>query len=189
MRIVAGSARGRKLFAPAGEDTRPTAERIREALFNILGARVWDARVLDLFGGTGAMALEAMSRGALECVIVDTNRAAVRAIERNAQAVLGEDHSRRARILRMDYRGAITLLAQEAGEKFDLVFLDPPYRMLESYPDALVRLRAGGLLAEDALLVLEYARGAVLDLPEDFEAFDTRAYGETAVDLVRLREG
>ena len=89
MRIIAGSARGRRLFAPAGEDTRPTADRIRESLFNILGSRVWDARVLDLFGGTGAMSLEALSRGAQRAVIADIDRAAIRAIERNAQAVLG----------------------------------------------------------------------------------------------------
>ena len=186
MRIVAGNARGRKLFAPAGEDTRPTAERIREALFNILGARVWDARVLDLFSGTGAMALEAMSRGAARCVIVDANRAAVQAILRNARAVLGEDYAARARVLRQDYRGALGTLA---GERFDLVFLDPPYRLLDSYPDALRRLCAAGQLAEDAVCVLEYARGARPDIPDEFEAFDTRAYGETAVDLVRLREG
>ena len=186
MRIIAGSARGRKLYAPAGEDTRPTAERIREALFNILGSRVWDAHVLDLFGGTGAMALEAMSRGAARCVIVDNNRAAIQAIERNARAVLGEEDIRRARILRMDYRSAIGGLA---GDRFDLVFLDPPYRMLDSYQDAMRRLCDAGALAEGAVCVLEYARGSQVAVPENFEVYDTRGYGETAVDLARLREG
>ena len=80
MRIIAGEARGRRLYAPAGEDTRPTADRVRESLFNILGARVRDARVLDLFGGTGAMALEALSRGAARAVIVDSARQAAAAI-------------------------------------------------------------------------------------------------------------
>ena len=186
MRIIAGSARGRKLFAPAGEDTRPTAERIREALFNILGSRVWDARVLDLFGGTGAMALEALSRGAAWAVIVDANRAAIQAIRRNAEAVLGEALAESARIIRADYRSAIGDLR---GERFELVFLDPPYRMLDSYPDALRRLRAADALAPEAVLVLERARDARLALPEEFEVYDTRVYGETAVDFARLREG
>ena len=186
MRIIAGEARGRKLFAPAGEDTRPTAERIREALFNILGSRVWDARVLDLFGGTGAMALEAMSRGAASCVIVDANRTAFQAILRNAKAVLGENWDEKARILRLDYRSAIDQLT---GERFDLVFLDPPYRMVDSYAEAMRRLCARGLADADTLFLLERARDADVALPHAFEVFDARAYGETAVDFVRLREG
>ena len=183
MRIIAGSARGRRLFAPAGEDTRPTADRIRESLFNILGSRVWDARVLDLFGGTGAMSLEALSRGAQRAVIADIDRAAIRAIERNAQAVLGEEHASRARILRLDYRSAIAALA---GEAFDLVFLDPPYRMTDAYADAAQRLRAAGMLAGDALVVFERAREAEVPMPAGFERFDTRAYGATAIDFLRL---
>ena len=110
MRIISGDARGRKLFAPAGEDTRPTADRIRESLFNIIGTRVFDAQVLDLFGGTGAMALEALSRGAAHAVIVDVAREAIQAIERNAQGVLKDDLPRRARIIRSDYRTAIGTL-------------------------------------------------------------------------------
>ena len=89
MRIIAGEAKGRRLFAPGGEETRPTADRIREALSNILAARVPGARVLDLFGGTGALALEALSRGASEAVVVDSNVKAIASIRRNAQAVLG----------------------------------------------------------------------------------------------------
>ena len=123
MRIISGDARGRKLFAPAGEETRPTADRIRESLFNIIGTRVFDAQVLDLFGGTGAMALEALSRGAAHAVIVDVAREAIQAIERNAQGVLKDDLPRRARIIRSDYRTAIGTLG---GMAFDVVFLDPP---------------------------------------------------------------
>ena len=88
MRIISGEARGRKLVAPAGEETRPTSDKVRGSLFNIIGARVYDAQVLDLFGGTGAMALEALSRGAEHAVIVDSAREAIQAIERNAEAVL-----------------------------------------------------------------------------------------------------
>ena len=115
MRIIAGEAKGRKLYAPGGEDTRPTADRIRESVFGILGPRVVGARVLDLFGGTGALALEALSRGAARATIVDASVKAISCIRRNAEAVLGEDLSR-ADILRADYRKAIDggLLAKGA---------------------------------------------------------------------------
>lgn len=194
MRIISGDARGRRLYAPAGEETRPTADRVREALFNILGARVRGARVLDLFGGTGAMALEALSRGAAHAVVVDSARTALEAIERNARAVLGEDAVKRARIIRADYRAAIDQLAvrgagEQAGgqaeERFDLVFLDPPYRMADAYADALTRLRAARLLEEDYRVVLERAREQVVKLPPGFERLDVRDYGKTSIEFVR----
>ena len=124
MRIIAGEAKGRKLYVPGGEDTRPTADRIRESVFGILGPRVLEARVLDLFGGTGALALEALSRGAARATIVDSSVKAIACIRRNAEAVLGADMAR-VEIFRADYRQAIERLAQP----FDLVFLDPPYRL------------------------------------------------------------
>lgn len=182
MRIISGSARGRKLLAPAGEDTRPTADRIRESLFNILGARVYDAQVLDLFGGTGALALEALSRGAAHAVIVDSAPAAIRMIERNAQSVLKDGFSQQVRILRADYRSAIGSLG---GSSFDLVFLDPPYRMVDVYADALKRLRAVGALAEGCMILAERARERQVVLPEGFEICDTRSYGVTSVEFVR----
>ncbi len=186
MRIISGDARGRRLYAPAGEETRPTADRVREALFNILGARVRGARVLDLFGGTGAMALEALSRGAAHAVVVDSTRTALEAIERNARAVLGEDAVKRARIIRADYRAAIDQLAGgQAEERFDLVFLDPPYRMADAYADALTRLRAARLLEEDCRVVLERAREQVVKLPPGFERLDVRDYGKTSIEFVR----
>lgn len=182
MRIISGEARGRKLFAPAGEDTRPTSDKVRGSLFNIIGTRVYDARVLDLFGGTGAMSLEALSRGAEHAVIVDCAREAIQAIERNAQGVLKDELTSRARIIRADYRSAIGSLA---GMKFDLVFLDPPYRMLDAYGDALKRLKAIDALGEDCLIVMERLKEAAVVLPEGFESFDTRNYGATSVELVR----
>ena len=183
MRIISGSARGRKLFAPAGEDTRPTADRIRESLFNILGTRVWDAGVLDLFGGTGALALEAMSRGAERAVIVDMNRAAIQAIERNAAGVVGEDYASCVRVIRSDYRSAIGSMK---GMQFDIVFLDPPYRMVDSYADVITRLQAVGALHEDTIILMEHSRDNAIAVPAGFEVFDTRSYGETTVDFVRV---
>ena len=182
MRIISGDARGRKLFAPSGEDTRPTADRIRESLFNILSNRVWDAEVLDLFGGTGAMALEALSRGAAHAVIVDSDREAIRAIQRNAEGVLKDALNERAKIIRADYRAAIDAMPEV---RFDLVFLDPPYRMTNAYADALTRLRGRGLLNVDCICLLERAADARILLPDGFECTDVRTYGGTSVEFVR----
>ena len=183
MRIISGEAKGRTLFAPSGQDTRPTSDKIRGSLFNIIGARVLDARVLDLFGGTGALALEALSRGAESAVIADNSRAAQQAIDRNARSVLKEEFGYRAQLIRGDYRSAIGALE---GRMFDLVFLDPPYRMVEAYGDAMRRLLQADMLAPGCLIVLERLRGATLALPEMFKVIDTRTYSDTAVDFVEL---
>lgn len=184
MRIISGEARGRTLYAPKGQETRPTSDKIRGSLFNIIGSRVQDARVLDLFGGTGALALEALSRGAESAVIVDSSREAQRVIDRNARGVLKDGFDYRVRLICADYRSAIGALS---GRLFDLVFLDPPYRMAEAYGEALSRLYAADMLAPGCLIVLERARKAVVPLPEPFSAFDTRLYGDTAVDFAEIR--
>ena len=183
MRIISGEAKGRTLFAPSGQDTRPTSDKIRGSLFNIIGSRVMDARVLDLFGGTGALALEALSRGAESAVIADNARAAWQAIDRNARSVLQDDYELKVHILQLDYRGAIGALQ---GRMFDLVFLDPPYRMVEAYGDALSLLYASDMLAPGCLIVMERSKGAELALPEPFNVIDTRVYGDTAVDFAEV---
>ena len=184
MRIISGEARGRTLFAPAGDQTRPTSDKLRGSLFNILNGCVESAEVLDLFGGTGALALEALSRGAARAVIVDSSRAAIEAIRRNAGNVLKDELDQRALILKMDYRSAISGMS---GRSFDLVFLDPPYRMTDSYGDAIGRLDRAGAIAEDAVIVCERRHDAAIHLPEGFEVYDSRSYGETAIDFVRRR--
>ena len=178
MRIIAGEAKGRKLYAPGGEDTRPTADRIRESVFGILGARVQDARVLDLFGGTGALALEALSRGARR----DDRRQQCQGHflhppQRRSRVGRG---MARAEIIRADYRKAIERLTGA----YDLVFLDPPYRMEAAYGDALARLRAAGSLAPGALAVLERAGARTVPLPPGFSVRDGRRYGETCVEFI-----
>lgn len=186
MRIISGEARGRTLFAPSGDQTRPTSDKIRGSLFNILNGRIADAEVLDLFGGTGALALEALSRGAKRALIADVNRSAVEVIRRNAQNVLKDTLDGRAQIVKQDYRSVISALQ---GRRFDLVFLDPPYRLLDAYPDAIERLQKADALSEDAVIVCERRFNAVISVPEGFEIFDTRSYGETSIDFVRRRTG
>lgn len=184
MRIISGEAKGRTLYAPAGDQTRPTSDKIRGSLFNILNGRVVDSEVLDLFGGTGALALESLSRGARHAVISDSGRSAYAAIMRNAESVLKDELDIRARILRSDYRSAISAVSDL---RFDLVFLDPPYRMTEAYPDAISRLNAQGSLKEDVVIVCERRSDAVIEIPGAFCVTDTRTYGETSIDFVRRR--
>ncbi len=181
MRIIAGDARGRRLFAPAGTDTRPTADRVRESLFNVIARSVPDARVLDLFAGSGALALEALSRGAAFAHLNDPSRAAVQAIRRNVEQVGWQD---RTLITSRDWRGALASCAQP----FDLVFLDPPYRMREAYAQVACELRARGLLSKDALITMERSAKDALALTDDFEVYDERRYGDTAIALVRMKE-
>ena len=185
MRIISGEARGRTLFAPSGQETRPTSDKIRGSLFNILNGCIEDAEVIDLFGGTGALALEALSRGAARAVISDSSRAAVECIRRNAENVLKDSLKERALILKTDYRSAITNVT---GRRFDLVFLDPPYRMLETYADAISRLERQGSLSSDAIIIAERRHDALVEYPEEFEIYDTRVYGETAIDFLRRRQ-
>ena len=147
MRIIAGSHKGRRLVAPKGLDTRPTGDRVREAAFNLIGP-VDGAAVLDLFAGSGAMGLEALSRGAERAVFVESDRDAVRAIEANLDTL-----GLRAAVLRAD---AVRALADEAaaGRRYDLVLVDPPYRMLADLIPRLQRHLAA-VLEPGGLVVLE----------------------------------
>jgi 16S rRNA (guanine966-N2)-methyltransferase len=174
MRVIAGRYKGRRLHAPPGQGTRPTSDRVREALFSILGARVQGARVLDLFAGSGALAIEALSRGALEADLVEREPRALEALRRNAQGVEG------AQVVRGEARAYLRSASQN-GRQYDLVFLDPPYR----HAPALGRELAAtlvGVLAPDATVVSESDRRAPLDLPP-LTVHDERRYGDTLIRL------
>ena len=183
MRIISGTARGRTIVAPAGDGTRPTQDKVRESLFNIIRWDVMEARILDLFAGTGALSLESLSRGAQSAVLVDTDRAACEAIRKNIAACRMED---KARLIVRDYRQAMDQLARE-GEVFDVVFLDPPYRM-ENTGEMCAALYDKGLLAKEFLLVVEHKRGLAPLVDERFEAFDQRDYGDTQITFIRSAE-
>lgn len=180
MRIIGGLARGRTLVAPPGEKTRPTQDYVRESLFNIIRWDVRGASVLDLFAGTGALSLEALSRGAASAVLVDADRAACSAIQKNIASVKPEGE---CRLLRGDYRQAMETLARE-GRTFDVVFLDPPYKM-ENTGEICAELYDRGLLSEAFLLVVEHRRGHAPMLDGRFEAFDQRGYGDTQITFAR----
>lgn len=179
MRIIAGSARGRTFDAPQGRDTRPTLDRVRENVFNILQMKVRGARVLDLFSGSGAMAFEAISRGADFAVLVDLDRAA-HAVERQNADKLRMDGQ--CRILNCDWQMAVRQLAA-AGEKFRVVFLDPPYAM-HDMTGVLSALRP--LLEEDAVILLEHEAKTFPATPDGFDLYDSRKYGIAGVSFFRL---
>lgn len=154
MRVIAGSARGRLLEAVGGRGTRPTSDRVRETLFNILGPRVIGARVLDLFAGTGALAVEALSRGAQHAVLVESSRRAAEVARRNLERC---GFLEQAELFVQRDRQALPRLARR-GDRFDLVFLDPPYgRGLEG--PALETLGGLGLVAAGGMVVVETRRG------------------------------
>lgn len=180
MRIVGGKFKGRAIAAPAGRDTRPTGDRAREAVFNILAHANWargldGARVLDLFAGSGALGLEAMSRGAAFALFVETDAPARGAIRDNIEA-LGLFGT-----TRIHRRDATDLGAKPAGlgEPFDLVFLDPPYHKGLG-ERALSRLQEGGWITPDARVVFECAADETPATP-GFATLDTRAYGAAKV--------
>ncbi len=176
MRIVAGTARGRILLAPAGQETRPTSDKVRAAVFNVLGQFFEGGTVLDLYAGTGALALEALSRGFAEATCVDASAAAVEAISRNA-ATCGM--GTRVRVLRRRVADALPALPAAA---FDLAFVDPPYG---EGPEAALRLldrvvRAGGTV------VAEHDRRAPpADRAGSLVLLDRRAYGGTGISIYR----
>jgi len=183
MRVVGGSLRRRVLAAPKSQSIRPTADRLREALFNILvhayGDPITGARVLDLFAGTGALGIEALSRGAAFTLFVDDG-ADSRALLRENVATLGLGGT--SRIFRRD---ATKLGPAHPVEPFALVFLDPPYgRGLAEL--ALASARSGGWLVPDALIVVEEAKKSAFAAPEGFTEIERRAYDDTEFVMLRL---
>ncbi len=178
MRIVAGKWRGRPLLAPRGDATRPTADRVREALFSMLTSRLGsfeDLRVADVFAGTGALGLEALSRGAAHITFVETGTEALAAL--------------RANIARLGAASATTVVAQPAqgvarAAPHDLLLLDPPYGEGLA-PRALARLAEQGWIAPHALISVETAAKEPLDVP-GFAVEVTRVHGKAALHLLRV---
>ena len=174
MRVIAGQWGGRRLQAPSGESTRPTSDRVREALFSILAPRIEGARVLDLFAGSGALGIEALSRGAAAATFVDSAAAAIRAVRANLEA-LGIE----AEVVRADARRFLGG-ASAAARQYDLVFLDPPYRLAatpRTRPDGGA---AGGAGAGRGSGRRERSPGAARARPP---LEDERRYGDTLIRI------
>jgi len=184
MRVVGGRLRGRTLAAPKGQEIRPTSDRLRESLFNILahayGDPISGARVLDLFAGTGALGIEAISRGASFCLFIDDGAEARALIRQNVDALgLGM-------VTRVFRRDATKLGAAHPVEPFGLAFLDPPYRKGLALP-ALAALRDGGWLLPGAIVVVEEATDAELAAPAGYAELERRGYDDTMIVFLQAQ--
>ncbi len=187
MRIVAGRWRGRRLQAPKGEATRPTSDRVREAVFSsltsMLGSDLGGAAVLDAFAGSGAMGLEALSRGAERVTFVESDQTARAVLAANIAAL---EAGGRSRIVPTDAFAASTGAAVRAGGPFALLLLDPPYRISSAQVTGLIEALEGeGSLTRDVVVVYEHATATEPLAPDAFALERTRPYGTTSVTMMR----
>ena len=179
MRIVSGAFKGRRLSTPKGMDIRPTSDKVRQAIFNILPMEFPFERALDLFAGTGAMGLEALSRGAREATFVDSGAEAISLIKKNMESCGVE-----ARVYRSDAQASLKQFARK-GEKFDLIIIDPPYSTT-LLREALEAIDSDGLLSPEGVIVAETAKRNALEADlKALEVYDERRYGDTVVYFLK----
>ena len=178
MRVIAGKYKGRTLFSPKDMSVRPTTDRIKENVFNLLQGRLVGAAFLDLFGGSGAISVEALSRGAAKAVTVDAAKESAALIKKNfAKVGIG----REGQLLELTYDVAIKRLT---GEKFDLIYLDPPYKA-PFIADIFEKLASADLLSADGAVAYEHATDIPFAPSEGWEVFDKRKYGSVTIELLR----
>jgi 16S rRNA (guanine966-N2)-methyltransferase len=180
MRIISGDLKGKKLFSLKGNATRPTADRVRESIFNICASKISDSDVLDLFAGTGAFALEALSRGAASAVFIDLSPDAVKIIDKNITACKMEN---RTNVIKWNIVKNLNCLDAK-HPVYDLVFMDPPYNQNMILP-ALKNLVKNDSLKKDATIIIEHSK--LEKIPEDlydFNLTDHRKYGKTHVSFL-----
>ncbi len=178
MRVVAGIAKGHKLFAPPGQEIRPTADRVKEALFSILGESVCGSLVLDLFAGSGALGIEALSRGASHSVFVDCSRYSIEAIEKNLKKT---GFGLKSEVAFESVAKAIDKLVAR-GQQFDLIFLDPPYRIKHiELRGILETLSREKLIKQDGTIVLEHSLKVRLLGMGELKVIAERKYGDTGL--------
>ena len=180
IRIIGGELRGRKLVTVSGQQTRPTADRVREAIFNILGDRISNALVLDLFAGTGAMGIEALSRGAESVLFADDDKRALTALEKNVKACSLES---RAKIVKWNISKNLNI-ASSFQHTFNLVFIDPPYSKNLIQP-TLLNLDQSQCMANGACIAIEHSpREPIPEKEKRFKISDQRRYGKTLVSFL-----
>lgn len=181
MRVISGTARGLKLTALSGDDTRPTLDNVKEAVFSMLFERVQGAKVLDLFSGSGALGIEALSRGALRCVFSDKNGKAVKVIRDN----LSKSHlSDKAEVFCHSFDQALENLCRK-GEKFDIIFLDPPYDS-NLLNESIEKIHALSLLSDGGVLVAESDRPDAVS-NENFAVLKDKKYGRVFVKFLEAK--
>lgn len=183
MRVISGKARGHKLAAPEGLDTRPTTDRIKETLFNIIAPDIYECEFLDLFSGSGAIGIEALSRGANKAVFVDNGKKALETIEYNLNHTKLADN---AEIIRTEVLPAIKMLGSK-NAKFDIIFMDPPY-MAGLYKPTLMAILEANLLKKDGYVIAEYPAKGELPVAEGFKIVKTKDYKTTVMSFWTLED-
>ncbi|MFZ5814260.1 MAG: 16S rRNA (guanine(966)-N(2))-methyltransferase RsmD [Bacillota bacterium] len=181
MRVITGTAKGKPLKTVKGRDIRPTSDRVKESLFNVMAGRVPEADFLDLFAGSGAVGIEALSRGARSCVFVELMTPHLKVVEENLNATGLRE---RAELIRRDARAAVADLARR-GRRFDLIFVDPPYGQ-ELVPASLALIDSHGLLAEDGWVICEHhKKDPVPESAGGLTKFRELVFGETVLSIYR----
>ncbi len=176
MRVISGTARGRKLLSPQGNDTRPTTDRIKETLFNIISPKVPDAVFLDIFGGSGAIGIEALSRGAEFAVFIDNSPKAANLIRENLKLTR---LSEKSLVLETDYKKALQLLSEQ-NRQFGVIFLDPPY--YKDFTEEALHLAVKyKLLADDGIIVTELGSKEPLPQVPGLQVYRQKNFGTTTM--------
>lgn len=181
MRVIAGNKRGLKLETIAGSDTRPTADRVKEALFSQIQFEIRGKQVLDVFGGSGALGIEALSRGADHAVFIDQNRVSIQVIARNLEKTQLKEN---AELICADWKVGLNRLKSSS---FDLIFVDPPYQAALEL-EVLETLNLLNILSENALVMIEHPVSRLLpDQIQGYVFYKTKQYGKTALTLYRRK--
>ena len=178
VRIISGKVRGMKLVSPTGEDTRPTLDRVKEAIFSMLLPYIVDSKVLDLFAGSGALGIESISRGARRCFFIDNSKQSIKCITTNIKSAQFEELSE---IINLD---SLVFLKQ-CTDKFDIIFIDPPYSQ-NLYKPALELIAKNKLINDDGIIVLEYDYSENRpSIPDEFEVVKEKKYGRIGVIVLK----
>ena len=184
MRVISGKVRGLKLDTPKNEDVRPTTDRVKESLFNIINQYVMDSNVLDLFAGTGSLGIECLSRGALSATFVDVSKDSINIVKSNVKKSRFENEST---ILNLDFKSAIDRLKMQ-NKKFDIIFMDPPYYK-NMFIDALSSIDDANLLDDDGIIVVEHdTKDKFEDKIGRLEKHKEKKYGNTTLTFYKLEE-
>jgi 16S rRNA (guanine(966)-N(2))-methyltransferase RsmD len=184
VRVISGSRKGHKLIAPKGNTVRPTEDRVKESLFNILSPLKTDAIILDLFAGSGGIGIEFLSRGSKKVYFVDKHPESIRAIKKNLEHTRLMDG---AEVIKGDARGVIKQL-QPGNPYFDYIYVDPPYGEVELFHKILQLIADRGLLSADGIIIVEHDKSMLLSNSySNLEIFDNRGYGNKEMTYYRYR--
>ena len=184
MRVISGKARGLKLNTPKNDDVRPTTDRVKESLFNMINSYIMESDILDLFAGTGSLGIECLSRGANQCIFVDNSKESINIVKSNIKKARVENESI---VLNLDFKSAINSLSSK-NKQFDVIFMDPPYYK-NMFSDALSAVDNNNLLKEDGIIVVEH--DTVDKFPDNMgRLYKSREkkYGNTTLTFYKLEE-